>query len=82
MGVFKPLRVVIDNYPEGQVEEMAAINNPDDPAAGTRPVPFSKVLYIEQTTSVKSHRQSITVFHRAQVRLRYAYFIKCTGVVR
>jgi hypothetical protein len=48
MAVLRPLRVVIDNYPEGQVEEMEAVNNPEDPSAGTRKVPFSRVLYIEQ----------------------------------
>jgi glutaminyl-tRNA synthetase len=83
MGVLKPLRVVIDNYPEGQVEEMAAINNPEDPAAGTRSVPFSRVLYIEQddfreVPPPKYYRLS----PGREVRLRYAYFIKCTGVVK
>jgi glutaminyl-tRNA synthetase len=53
MAVLRPLKVIIDNYPEGQVEEMDAVNNPEDPAAGTRKVPFSKVLYIEQEISVR-----------------------------
>ncbi len=83
MGVLRPLRVVIDNYPEGRVEWMAAINNPEDPTAGTRQVPFSKVLYIEQddfreTPPPKYFRLS----PGREVRLRSAYFITCTGVVK
>jgi len=82
MGVLKPLRVVIDNYPEGQSEEMAAINNPEDPAAGTRPVPFSKVLYIEQDDFREiPPPKYFRLSPGREVRLRYAYFIKCTGVV-
>jgi glutaminyl-tRNA synthetase len=81
MAVLKPLKVIIDNYPDGQVDELDAINNPEDPAAGTRKVPFSKVLYIEQddfmeTPPPKYFRLSPGV----EVRLRYAYFIKCVGV--
>ncbi len=83
MSVLHPLRVVIDNYPEGQVEYMQAVNNPEDPSAGTRPVPFSRVLYIEQddfreTPPPKYYRLS----PGREVRLRYAYFITCTGVVK
>ena len=83
MGVLKPLRVVIENLPEGQVEERAAVNNPEDPAAGTRSIPFSRVLYIEQddfreTLPPKYYRLS----PGREVRLRYAYFIKCVGVVK
>jgi glutaminyl-tRNA synthetase len=83
MAVLKPLKLVIDNYPEGQAEEMEAVNNPEDPAAGTRKVPFSKVLYIEQddfreTPPPKYFR----LFPGNEVRLRYAYFVKCTHAVK
>jgi glutaminyl-tRNA synthetase len=83
MAVLRPLRLVIENYPEGQTEELEAINNPEDLAMGTRRVPFSKVLYIEkddfrETPPPKYHRLS----PGAEVRLRYAYFVKCTGVVK
>jgi glutaminyl-tRNA synthetase len=83
MAVLRPLRLVIENYPEGRVEELEAVNNPEDPAAGTRPVPFSRVLYIEQddfreTPPPRYFRLS----PGAEVRLRYAFIVKCTGVVR
>jgi len=83
MGVLRPLKLVIDNYPDGQVEELEAINNPEDPSAGTRRVPFSKVLYIEQddfreTPPPKYYR----LFPGNEVRLRYAYYVTCTGVVK
>lgn len=83
MAVLKPLKLVIDNYPEDLVEEMDAINNPEDPAAGTRKVPFSKVLYIEQddfreTPPPKYFR----LFPGNEVRLRYAYLVRCTHVVK
>ncbi|MBI2455307.1 MAG: glutamine--tRNA ligase/YqeY domain fusion protein [candidate division NC10 bacterium] len=83
MGVLKPLRVVIENYPEGQVEELAAVNNPEDPGAGTRRVPFSRVLYIEQddfreNPPPKYYRLS----PGREVRLRYAYFLQCVDVVK
>jgi glutaminyl-tRNA synthetase len=83
MAVLKPLKVIIDNYPDSQVEEMDAVNNPEDPSAGTRKVPFSKVIYIEQddfreTPPPKYYR----LFPGNEVRLRYAYFIKCTHVVK
>ena len=83
MAVIKPLKVVIDNYPENQTEEMDAVNNPEDPNAGTRKVPFSKVLYIEQddfreTPPPKYYR----LYPGNEVRLRYAYFIKCTHVIK
>lgn len=83
MAVLRPLKLVIDNYPEGQVEEMDAVNNPEDPSAGTRKVPFSKVIYIEQddfreTPPPKYYR----LYPGNEVRLRYAYFIKCTHVVK
>ena len=83
MGVLRPLRVVIENYPEDQVELLDAINNPEDPSAGTRQVPFSRVLYIEQddfreTPPSKYFRLS----PGREVRLRYAYFVRCVGVVK
>ncbi len=83
MAVLRPLKVVIDNYPDTQVEEMEAINNPEDASAGTRKVPFSKALYIEQddfreTPPPKYYR----LFPGNEVRLRYAYLIKCTHVVK
>jgi glutaminyl-tRNA synthetase len=83
MAVLKPLKVIIDNYPDSQVEEMDAVNNPEDPSAGTRKIPFSKVIYIEQedfreTPPPKYYR----LFPGNEVRLRYAYFIKCTHVVK
>jgi glutaminyl-tRNA synthetase len=81
MAVLRPLKVVIDNYPEGQVEQLAAINNPEDPAAGTRQVPFSKVLYIEQDDFMENPpKEFFRLAPGREVRLRYAYFITCTGV--
>ena len=83
MAVTKPLKLVIDNYPDDLVEEMNAVNNPEAPEAGTRKVPFSKVLYIEQddfreTPPPKYYR----LYPGNEVRLRYAYFIRCTHVVK
>jgi glutaminyl-tRNA synthetase len=83
MAVLKPLRVVIENYPEGQVEHLDAVNNPEDASAGTRKVPFGRVLYVEhddfrEVPPPKYFRLSPGV----EVRLRYAYFIKCVGVVK
>ncbi len=83
MAVTRPLKLVIDNYPDDLVEEMDAINNPEDPNAGTRKVLFSKVLYIEQddfreTPPPKYYR----LYPGNEVRLRYAYFFKCTHVVK
>jgi glutaminyl-tRNA synthetase len=83
MAVLRPLRVVIENYPEGQVEMMEAINNPEDAAMGTRQVPFSKVVYIEQDDF---REQPPKHFYRLspgrEVRLRYGYLVTCTGVVK
>jgi len=83
MAVLRPLRVVLENYPDGQVEELDAINNPEDPAAGTRKVPFSRVLYLEQDDF---REEPPPKFYRLapgrEVRLRYAYFVKCVGVVK
>ena len=75
--------MVIDNYPGRQVEELDAVNNPEDPHAGTRKVPFSRVLYIEQDDFREDPPPKVfpPVAGR-EVRLRYAYFIKCTGVVK
>ena len=83
MAVLRPLRVVIDNYPEGQVEQMEAVNNPEDPSAGTRTVPFSRVLYIEQDDFREDPpKQYFRLSPGREVRLRYGYFITCTGVVK
>ena len=83
MGVLKPLKVVIDNYPADRVEEMEAVNNPEDPAMGTRKVPFSRVLYIEREDFMEEPPKK---FYRLapgrEVRLRYAYFLKCVDVVK
>ncbi|HUU85806.1 MAG TPA: glutamine--tRNA ligase/YqeY domain fusion protein, partial [Phycisphaerae bacterium] len=83
MGVLRPLKVVIDNYPEGQAEELEAINNPEDTAAGTRKVPFSRVLYIEQDDFREDPpRKFFRLAPGREVRLRYAYFVTCAGVVK
>ena len=83
MAVLRPLKLVIENYPEGQVEELEAVNNPENPSAGTRKVPFSRVVYIEQedfreVPPPKYFRLSPGV----EVRLRWAYIVKCTGVAK
>jgi len=83
MAVLRPLRVVIDNYPENQVEEMEAVNNPEDPAAGTRKVPFSRVLYIEQDDFREDPpKQYYRLSPGREVRLRYGYFVRCASVVK
>jgi glutaminyl-tRNA synthetase len=83
MGVLRPLRLVIDNYPEDQVEEFDAVNNPEDPAAGTRKVPFSRVLYIEQEDFREDAPEKyFRLVPGREVRLRYAFFITCVGVVK
>ena len=83
MAVLNPLKIVIDNYPEDRAEELEAINNPEDPSAGTRKVPFSRVLYIERDDFMEDPPKK---FYRLapgrEVRLRYAYFIKCVDVVK
>jgi len=83
MAVLRPLRVVIDNYPEDQEEETQALNNPEDSSAGSRAVPFSRVLYIEQDDFREDPPKQ---YHRLtlgrEVRLRYAYFVTCTSVVK
>jgi glutaminyl-tRNA synthetase len=83
MGVLRPLRVVIDNYPEARVEELEAVNNPEDPSMGTRKVPFSRVLYIEQEDFREDPpKKFFRLAPGREVRLRYAYFIKCEKVVK
>ena len=83
MSVLRPLKVVIDNYPQDQVEELEAVNNPEDAGAGTRKVPFSRELYIEQEDFMEEPPKK---FYRLapgrEVRLRYAYFITCTDIVK
>jgi glutaminyl-tRNA synthetase len=83
MAVLRPLRVVILNYPEDQVEALEAVNNPEDPSMGTRQVPFSHVLYIERDDFREDPpKQFFRLAPGREVRLRYAYFITCTGVVK
>jgi glutaminyl-tRNA synthetase len=83
MAVLHPLRVVIDNYPEGKIEEMEAVNNPEDPGMGTRKVPFSRVLYIEQDDFMEQPpKEFFRLAPGREVRLRYAYIIKCISVVK
>jgi glutaminyl-tRNA synthetase len=83
MAVLRPLKVVIDNYPDGQTEELDAINNPEDPDAGTRKVPFSKELYIEQEDFMEEPpKKFFRLAPGREVRLRYAYFITCNEVVK
>jgi glutaminyl-tRNA synthetase len=83
MGVLRPLKVVLTNYPEGQVEEFQAVNNPEEPAAGTRPVPFSRVLYVERDDFMEDPPKK---FYRLspgrEVRLRYAYLVTCREAVK
>ena len=83
MGVLRPLRVVIDNYPENQVEELDALNNPGDPTMGTRKIPFSRVIYIEQDDFLEEPpKKFFRLAPGREVRLRYAYFITCVDVVK
>ncbi len=83
MGVLRPLRLVIDNYPEDKVEELDAVNNPEDPAMGTRKVPFSRVLYIERDDfSEDPPRKFFRLAPGREVRLRYGYFVTCVDVVK
>ncbi len=83
MAVLRPLKVVIENYPAGQVEHMQAVNNPEDPASGIRQVPFSRELYIEREDFMEDPpKKFFRLSPGREVRLRYAYFITCTGVVK
>lgn len=83
MGVLRPIRVVIENYPEGKTEELEAVNNPENPEAGSRKVPFSRNLYIEQDDFREDPpKDFFRLGPGREVRLRYAYFITCTSVVK
>jgi glutaminyl-tRNA synthetase len=83
MGVLRPLKVVIENYPEGQTEEFEALNNPEDHSMGTRKVPFSKVLYIERDDFMEDPpRKFYRLAPGREVRFRYAYFIRCVDVIK
>jgi glutaminyl-tRNA synthetase len=83
MAVLRPLRLVIDNYPEGQTEELEAVNNPEDPGMGTRKVPFSRVLYIERDDfSEDPPKKFFRLAPGREVRLKHAYIIKCESVVK
>ncbi|TAL01587.1 MAG: glutamine--tRNA ligase/YqeY domain fusion protein [Rhodospirillaceae bacterium] len=83
MAVLRPLKVVIENYPDGQVEQLDAVNNPEDPAAGTRQVPFAREIYVERDDFMENPPKK---FYRLapgkEVRLRYAYFITCREIVK
>jgi glutaminyl-tRNA synthetase len=83
MAVLRPLKVVLENYPEGQTEELEAVNNPEDPAMGTRKVPFSRVLYIERDDFREEPPKGFfRLSPGKEVRLRYAYIIKCVEAVK
>ena len=83
MAVLKPLKVVIENYPEGEVEEIEAINHPDDPAAGTRKIAFGRELYIERDDFMENPpKKFFRLSPGNEVRLRYAYFIKCREAIK
>jgi glutaminyl-tRNA synthetase len=83
MGVLRPLKVVITNYPEGQVDQLEAINNPEDASAGTRQVPFSREIYIDREDFMETPAPKyFRLYPGNEVRLRYAYFVRCTGVVK
>ena len=83
MAVLRPLKVVVENYPEGESEEIEAVNHPDDPAAGTRRVAFGRELYIERDDFMENPpKKFFRLSPGTEVRLRYAYFIKCTDVIK
>ena len=83
MAVLRPLKVVIENYPEGQVEELEAVNHPDDPSSGTRKISFGRELYIERDDFMENPpKKFFRLSPGNEVRLRYAYFVKCTGVIK
>jgi glutaminyl-tRNA synthetase len=82
-AVLRPLKVVIENYPEGQIEEMEAVNNPEDPSAGTRTVPFTRELWIERDDFMEDPpAKFFRLAPGREVRLRYAYFVTCTDVIK
>src|SRR5262245_50978679 len=83
MAVLRPLKVVIENYPEGQTEELEAVNHPDDPAAGTRRITFARELFIEQDDFMENPpKKFFRLSPGSEVRLRYAYFIKCREAIK
>ena len=83
MAVINPIKVVIENYPDDLVEEMDAINNPEDPSAGSRLVPFSKTLYIEKDDFMETpHKQFFRMSPGREVRLRWGYLVTCQSVVK
>ena len=83
MGVLRPLRMVIDNYPHDQVDQLEAINNPEDPSAGTRQIPFSRELFIEQNDFLEDPpKKYFRLAPGREVRLRYGYLVTCTDVVK
>ena len=83
MAVLRPLKVVIENYPEGQSEELEAVNHPDDPAAGTRSIRFGRELYVERDDFMENPpKKFFRLSPGTEVRLRYAYFITCREVVK
>ncbi len=83
MAVLRPLKVVIENYPEGQVEELEAVNHPDDPTAGTRKIKFGRELYIEQDDFMENPpKKFFRLSPGSEVRLRYAYFIRCREAIK
>lgn len=83
MAVLRPLKVVIDNYPEDKIEQLEAVNNPEDSTAGSRQIPFSRVIYIEQDDFMEvPPKKFFRLFPGSEVRLRYAYILKCVSVVK
>jgi glutaminyl-tRNA synthetase len=83
MAVLRPLKLIIDNYPEGQVEWFEAENNPEDPSAGTRKLPFSRELYIEQDDFMENPpKKFFRLAPGREVRLKYAYYVTCTDVIK
>ncbi len=83
MGILNPLKVVITNYPEGQVEMLEAENNPENPEMGTRQIPFSREIYIEQEDFMENPpKKYFRLFPGNEVRLKNAYFIKCEEVIK
>ena len=83
MAVLRPLKLVIENYPAGQIEQLDAVNNPEDPAAGSRSLPFSRELWIDRDDFREEPPKGfLRLAPGREVRLRYAYFVKCTGVVK
>ncbi len=83
MGILQPLRVVIDNFPEGRVEELEAMNNPEDMAMGTRKIPFSRIIYIEQDDFMEDPpKKFFRLAPGREVRLRYGYYVTCVDIVK